>query len=62
MKSVHTPSSDAGYTLRRLRFLFIEGKPVFLWTLLALERIKWEGPVELREPGPPGPPAREGAR
>lgn len=28
-------------------FYLLEGKPVFLWNLLDLERIKWEGPEAL---------------
>ena len=28
-------------------FYLLEGKPVFLWNLLDLERIKWEGPDAL---------------
>ena len=29
-------------------FYLLKGKPVFLWNLLDLERIKWEGPEALR--------------
>ena len=29
-------------------FYLLEGKPVFLWNLLDLERIKWEGPEALK--------------
>jgi arylsulfatase len=32
-------------------FYLLKGKPVFLWNLVDLERIKWEGPDAL----PPGP-------
>ncbi len=28
-------------------FYLLEGKPVFLWNLIDLERIKWEGPTAL---------------
>ena len=33
-------------------FYLLKGKPVFLWNLVDLERIKWEGPDALT-PGPP---------
>ena len=41
----HDP--DLRRPLRRLRLLPAEGKPVFLWNLIDLERIKWEGPAAL---------------
>ena len=34
-------------------FYLLDGKPVFLWNLLDLERVKWEGPAAL----PPGTPS-----
>ena len=33
--------------VRRLRLLLLKGKPVFLWNLVDLKRIKWEGPDAL---------------
>jgi hypothetical protein len=45
----HDP--DLGRPVRRLRLLLLkDGKPVFLWNLVDLERIKWEG-TEALAPG-----------
>ena len=34
----------AGRTLRRLRLLSLKSKPVFLWNLVGLKHVRWEGP------------------
>ena len=41
----HDP--HVGRPVRRLRLYLQQGKPVFLWNLVDLERIKWEAPDAL---------------
>ena len=36
-------------------FYLLKGKPVFLWNLLDLKRVRWEGPEAL-SPAAPTPP------
>ncbi len=42
-KAARKDDPDLGRSVCRLGFYLLKGKPVFLWNMVDLERIKWEG-------------------